>query len=70
MLTDIKQQLNRMQSESMASATRDTDALAEVIRTEIQRAMMVSVGSGATVKDAIDAKVARIEGDTYDESKR
>lgn len=70
MLADIKQQLDRMQSESIALTDQDTEALAGVIRTEIERAMMVTVGKGMTIKDTIVAKAARIEEGKYDTSER
>lgn len=66
MLTEIKQQLNRMQSESAALMNRDNEALAGVIRTEIEKAMLVTVEKGVTIKDTIGAKVARMEEGKYD----
>lgn len=66
MLADIKQQLNRMQSDSAASASLDPQALAAVIRTEIEKAMMFTVESGVTIKDTIGAKVARMEDGACD----
>lgn len=56
MLSDIKSQLNQMQSQSAASATRDAEAIAEVVRNEIRRAMMVRGTSGLTIQDTIDEK--------------
>lgn len=70
MLGDIKQQLNRMQSESVALTDRGTEALAGVIRAEIERAMMFTVGKGVTIKDTIGAKVARMEEGKYDRGER
>lgn len=69
MLVDIKQQLNRMESESVGLTDRDTDALAGVIRTEIERAMLVTVGKGRSIRDVIGLKVARMEEGKYDKSK-
>lgn len=70
MLTDIKQQLNRMDSESVAMANRGTEALAGMIRTEIEKAMMVIVEKGVTIKDTIDARVSRMEENKNDGGKR
>lgn len=72
MLSDIKTQLNQMQSlqlESMASASRDAEAIAEVVRNEIRRAMMVKDKSGITIRETIDEKVARLERDDYEDDR-
>lgn len=72
MLSDIKNQLNQMQSQSAASAGRDAEAIAEVVRSEIRRAMMVRGQSGVTIQDTIDEKVAgfeREEGEDYCDKK-
>lgn len=66
MLADIKEQLNRMQSDGLGLTDRDTEALAGVIRTEIERAMLFTVGKGMTIKGTIGAKVARMEEGKYD----
>lgn len=63
MLSDIKNQLNQMQSQSAAAAGRDAEAIAEVVRNEIRRAMMVRGQSGVTIQDTIDEKVAGFERD-------
>lgn len=63
MLSDIKNQLNQMQSQSVASASRDAEAIAEVVRNEIRRAMMIRGKSGVTIRDTIDEKLARFERD-------
>lgn len=69
MLSDIKNQLNQMQSETMASAGRDAEAIAEVVRNEIRRAMMVRGKSGVTIRETIDEKVAGFERDDYDDGR-
>lgn len=66
MLSDIKNQLNQMKSmqlELMTSASRDAEAIAEVVRNEIRRAMMVKGKSGITIRDTIDEKIAHLERD-------
>lgn len=70
MLTEIKQQLNRMQSESAALMDRGTEALAGVIRAEIEKTMMATVEKGVTIKDTIGAKVARMGEGKYDTGRR
>lgn len=72
MLSDIKNQLNQMQSmqsETMASAGRDAEAIAEVVRNEIRRAMMVRGKSGVTIRDTIDEKIAHLERDDYEDDR-
>lgn len=63
MLSDIKNQLNQMQSQSMASASKDAEAIAEVVRNEIRRAMMVRGTTGLTIQDTIDEKMSGIAHD-------
>lgn len=73
MLSDIKQQLNRMQedarqaaSEAASAATAvTTDAIAEVIRMEIRRAMSVKGAGGAPIRDMISKEIVHLQGDDY-----
>ena len=67
MLTDIKRQLNRMHEEArkakvdmIASTERDTEVIAEVVRTEIQRAMSIRGKSGTTISEMIDSEIANL----------
>lgn len=72
MLSDIKNQLNQMQNmqmESMTSASRDAEAIAEVVRNEIRRAMMVKGKSGITIRDTIDEKIASLERDDFEDDR-
>lgn len=76
MLTDIKQQLNRMQEEARQAASEaasaatavNADVIAEVIRTEIRRAMAVKgAGEGnASIQDMISKEIAHLQGDDDD----
>ena len=70
MLTDIKRQLNRMREEAqkaqvdmVASTERDKEVLAEVIRTEIQRAMGARGKSGITISEIMDSEIANLADD-------
>lgn len=58
MLADIKQQLNRMENES-AMPTQGSEALARMVRDEIERAMMVVVPNGFTIRDTIESHCVR-----------
>eukprot|EP00752_Nemacystus_decipiens_P004091 g3744.t1 len=72
MLSDIKNQLNQMQSmqlESVSTASRDAEAIAEVVRNEIRRAMMVKGKSGTTIRDTIDEKIASLERDDCEDDR-
>lgn len=69
MLSDIKSQLNQMQSLQFEAAASSAEAIAEVVRTEIRRAMMVKGQSGLTIQDTIDAKIAHLGRDDYGEDR-
>lgn len=69
MLTDIKQQLNRMHEDALkahADSAGSVDAIAEVVRNEIQRAMSVRGQNGNTIAATIDQEVARLGADDDD----
>lgn len=53
----------RAQSESSASASRDAEAIAAVVRDEIRRAMMVRGKGGVTIGDTINKEIVRLGGD-------
>lgn len=61
MLTDIKQQLNRIENESgMPTGTQGGEPLARMVREEIERAMMVVV-NGFTIRDTIESHCVRAD---------
>eukprot|EP00904_Undaria_pinnatifida_P010394 jgi/Undpi1/6485/HiC_scaffold_20.g08964.m1 len=61
MLTDIKQQLNRIESErGMPTGTQGGEPLARMVREEIERAMMVVV-NGFTIRDTIESHCVRAD---------